>query len=95
MFAISLVLAVIAWVAGAVLASRLKRTAPFLHEASGSPSGTQYWPFWTLALLSPHRWRQLPGDAKPVAAIAVVALVAALTLAAVVVLRFVIGGGSL
>ena len=95
MFATSLVLAVIAAVAGAIVAFRLRRASPDLHAASDAPSGTEYWPLWTLALLSPKLWRQLPPGLKPVAVVAVAALVASVTLLVLLVVRFVVNVGSL
>ena len=95
MFATSLGLAVIAAVAGAILAFLLRRASPDLHTASDAPSGTEYWPLWTLAFLSPKLWRQLPPGLKLVAVVAVAALIPSVTLLALLAVRFVVDGGSL
>jgi len=95
MFAFALVLGVINYVVSAILALRLMRSAPQLHAASDSPTGWEWWPFWTLAFLSPKMWRQLPAGLKPLAGIAVATLVASVALLVIILLRFVIGGGGL
>ena len=95
MFLSSLILAVLASLCAAAVSFQLKKAAPDIHASVGATSGTPWWPFWILSLLSPKRWRRLPPGLKAFAVIAASALIAAIALMATLVFRFVIDGGSL
>jgi hypothetical protein len=94
-FAAALVLAVLASIAAAILAFRLKRVSPAIHNSVDAPLGTEWWPFWVFHFISPTKWRRLPVGLRPVALIAVSTLLAALALFSFLLLRYVARGGSL
>ena len=94
-FATSLVLGLIAFVAAGILAFRLKKASPALHDSVGTPTVTEWWPFWIFHFLSPAKWRRLPVGLKPLAFIAVCAEALCVVLIVFLALRFAAAGGNL
>src|SRR5690606_2282560 len=73
-FATALAAGAISAIFATLLALRLAKALPALHESADAPSGREWTPFWILHFLRPSRWRQLPSALKPLALAAILGL---------------------
>lgn len=95
MFALSLILGVIAFLAAAALAYRLKNAAPGTYASADSPSRMEPWPFWVLHFMAPKNWRRLPPGLRIMAFLATTSLLGSVVLMKLLLLRFILDGGHL
>lgn len=94
-FTVALISGLVACVSATILAIRLPKTLPFLHQSVDTPSGTERWPFWVFHFISPIKWRQLPAKFKPLALVAMLGLAIDVALLTYIVFRFAASGGNL